>query len=214
MVRDFFSVVITTRNRAGLLIRALESLVGQTEESWEAIIVDDESTDDTFARVMPYLSSSGSIRYLWKPHSGNVSSKNAGIKRSEGRFVTFLDSDDEYRMDHLETRKKFLQAHPSVRFLYGGVTILGNPYVPDKDDPSRRVHLNDCVIGASFVIDRDVLNSLEGFRNITLGSDADLFERAGKENVNMEEIPIPSYIYHHENQDSITNKLNTKLGTV
>lgn len=210
----FFSVVITTYNRAILLQRALKSLVSQTEKSWEAIIVDDGSTDDTFRHVMPYLQTSRNIRYLWKPHSGNASSRNTGIDLSSGSFITFLDSDDEYRSDHLKTRKKFLLARPCIRFLYGGVRVLGNPCVPDKNDPSRKIYLKDCAIGGSFVVAREVMKLLDGFRDIVLGSDSDLLERAEKEKVRIAEISDPTYIYHHENQDSITNRLNQKLGIV
>jgi glycosyltransferase involved in cell wall biosynthesis len=53
--QPFFSIIITTYNRAHLISRALDSLVSQTEKDWEAIIVDDESTDDTYSLVLPYL---------------------------------------------------------------------------------------------------------------------------------------------------------------
>jgi len=51
----FFSVIIITYNRAYLLTRALDSLVSQTEKDWEAVIVDDGSTDETYSRILPYL---------------------------------------------------------------------------------------------------------------------------------------------------------------
>ena len=57
----FFSVIITTYNRANLLIKALDSLICQTENDWEAIIVDDESKDNTYLKVLPYLQSNRSI---------------------------------------------------------------------------------------------------------------------------------------------------------
>jgi len=209
--QPMFSVVITTRNRARLLKRTLNSLISQTENDWEAIIVDDGSTDDTYTQILPYLRSWPEIRYIWKPHSGAVLSKNYGIRASGGKFITFLDSDDEYHPVHLESRKIFLIRNPSVRFLYGGVKILGNHYVPDKNNPSARINLNDCVIGGTFVIEREVILSLDGFREIMLGSDADLFERAKKAQILMAEVKQPTYIYHHENQESITNKLYLKV---
>jgi glycosyltransferase involved in cell wall biosynthesis len=209
--QPMFSVVITTRNRARLLKRTLDSLISQTENDWKAIIVDDGSMDDTYTHILPYIRSCPEIRYIWKAHSGAVLSKNYGIRASGGKFITFLDSDDEYHPEHLESRKKFLIRNPSVRFLYGGVKILGNPYVPDKNNPSARVYLDDCVIGGTFVIEREVLLSLDGFREIRLGSDADLFERAKKAQILMAEVKEPTYIYHHENQESITNRLYLKV---
>ena len=51
----FFSVIITAYNRSALLVRALDSLISQTENNWEAIIIDDGSTDDTARRIAPFL---------------------------------------------------------------------------------------------------------------------------------------------------------------
>ncbi|MBN2213797.1 MAG: glycosyltransferase family 2 protein [Bacteroidales bacterium] len=206
-----FSVVITTFNRVKLLKRALKSLVSQTENDWEAVIIDDGSTDNTQKQILPYLKSYSRIKYLYKPHSGAIPSKNYGIKASTGKFITFLDSDDEYHPAHLESRKKILIENPSVRFLYGGVKVLGNQHVPDKDNPSVSINLKDCAIGGSFVIERQVLLSLNGFRDIILGSDSDLFERAAKVKVHMAEVQLPTYIYHHENTESATNKLYMKI---
>ena len=57
----FFSVIITTYNRASLLKRALDSLIAQTETDWEAIIVDDGSIDNTAFAVLPYLAKGSKI---------------------------------------------------------------------------------------------------------------------------------------------------------
>src|SRR4030042_4459076 len=97
-----FSIIITTYNRAQLLKRALNSLISQTEENWEAIIVDDESKDDTCLQILPYLKTSPRIQYFRKTHSGEAASKNEGIGSSRGKFISFLDSDDEYHPTHLE----------------------------------------------------------------------------------------------------------------
>jgi glycosyltransferase involved in cell wall biosynthesis len=206
-----FSIVITTFNRAQLLKRALGSLVSQRENDWEAVIMDDGSTDDTHMQILPYLKSYSKINYIWNPHRGAIPSKNYGIKVTNGKFVTFLDSDDEYHPAHLESRKKYLIENPSVKFLYGGVKILGNQYVSDKNNPSASIKLKDCVIGGSFIIERNVLLSLNGFRDIILGSDSDLFDRAQKAQVRMAEVQLPTYIYHHENPESVTNKLYMKI---
>jgi|WetSurSiteA1Bulk_404760.scaffolds.fasta_scaffold48113_2 glycosyltransferase involved in cell wall biosynthesis len=206
-LQPFFSIIIATYNRAHLISKALESLISQTEKNWEAIIIDDESTDDTYKQILPYLNSKYKIKYIQKPHSGEALSKNAGIKSASGKFISFLDSDDEYDPVHLQSRKAILMQNPSVRFLYGGVQIIGNQYVPDRFDSNKRINLNDCVIGGTFFIERSILLHLKGFKNIVLGTDADLFERAVKAGISMMETKIATYIYHHENEDSITNLL-------
>jgi len=203
----FFSVIITTYNRANLLIKALDSLICQTENDWEAIIVDDESKDNTYLKVLPYLQSNRSIKYIKKNHGGEAESKNEGISSSSGKYITFLDSDDEYDPVHLQTRKEILTKDPYIRFLYGGTKIIGNQYVPDRFDFSKRIHLSKCIIGGTFFIARDTLLKLKGFRKIILGTDSDLFDRALEAGIAIKETKFPTYIYHRENEDSITNLL-------
>ena len=132
-------------------------------------------------------------------------SKNEGIRLAGGKFITFLDSDDEYERRHLELRKEILRNDPEIQFIYGGTKIIGNQYVPDRFDYSKSVSLNDCVIGGTFFIERSALNRLAGFRNLSLGEDADLYERAKKAGITIKKTHYPTYIYHHETEDSITN---------
>jgi glycosyltransferase involved in cell wall biosynthesis len=206
-MQPFFSIIITTYNRAEILKRALDSLLSQTERDWEAIIIDDESNDDTYSQVLPYLKRNPAIRYYRNNHSGEAMSKNKGINLSAGKYVSFLDSDDEYRPSHLHSRKTILLQYPAVRFLYGGVYIIGNQFVPDRFDCNKRIHLSECAIGGTFFIERNTLIQLKGFRKIVLGTDADLFERAMRSGISMKETKLPTYIYHHENEDSITNMM-------
>lgn len=205
--RPFFSVIITTYNRADLLTRALDSLVSQTEKDWEAIVIDDGSTDDTYCRILPCLNLYSEIIYIRMPHNGNSLARNSGLSTATGRYITFLDSDDEFKPHHLESRKTILLQNPSVKFLYGGTIILGSQYVPDRFNYSKTIRLKDCVIGGTFFIERNTVMALNGFRDLPVGGDADLFERAKKENIYMMEVNRPTYIYHHETQDSVTNRL-------
>ena len=207
----FFSVIITTYNRSQLVTRALISLISQVEKDWEAIIVDDESTDETYSRVLPYINTCEKIRYIRKAHSGEAISKNTGIRLSDGKFISFLDSDDEYHPMHLKHRKSVLLQNPSVRFLFGGVKIIGNPFVPNRFDYKEKINLNNCVIGGSFFVEKNLFFSLNGFRKIYLGTDADLYERIKKTGVPMMETGFQSYIYHHETQDSITNQMYLRM---
>ena len=212
--RPFFSIIITTYNRVKLLKRALDSLILQTENDWEAIIVDDGSNVNIYSEVVPYLIAYPKITYLWKIHSGEALSKNAGIFSSSGKFISFLDSDDEYQPNHLESRKSILKQNPDARFLHGGASIIGNQYVPDRFNDEKLINLNECVIGGTFFIERSLMYQLKGFRKIYLGTDADLFDRALKEGIEIIETGQKTYIYHHETENSITNKLyNDQLQT-
>ncbi len=203
----FFSVIITTYNRAKLIKRALDSLIAQTETDWEAIIVDDESTDDTYAQVLPYFTSCSKIRYHLQTHRGEALTKNTGIKLATGRFITFLDSDDEFKPSHLESRKAILTQNPAVQFLHGGLKIIGNPFAPDRFDNNKKINLHDCIIGGTFFIDRIIALSLHGFKKLLVGADADLYDRAVNCGVIIMVTKVETYVYHHETADSITNNM-------
>lgn len=204
----FFSVIITSYNRASLVKRALDSLLAQTESDWEAIIIDDGSTDDTGDQIKPYLQNTHKIKYKKQEHRGYSLAKNAGLPLASGKFITFLDSDDEYDTTHFASRKKILESHPDVDFLHGGVTIIGNPFVPDMYDCSKQIHLSECSIGATFFIRRSLFEEMEGFKDIPLGSDADFFERVKKTGKVIMKTDISTYIYYRDTPDSITNTIS------
>jgi glycosyltransferase involved in cell wall biosynthesis len=201
----FFSIIIPTFNRKGLLIRAINSLLLQEEQNWEAIIVDDGSDDCTYSFIQSYLKSDLRIQYIRQENSGAALAKNYGIEKAKGSFVTFLDSDDEYDLGHLTSRKKILLDNSDVQFLFGGLKVIGSPFVPDRFDTEKKIHLDDCVIGGTFFIERNLLVSLKGFKNILIGEDAELFERIDKLDILKFKTEIPSYIYRKDVQDSITN---------
>ena len=209
-VLPFFSVIVTTYNRCALLKRALDSLIAQTETNWEAIIIDDGSTDNTADLIKPYLESGNKINYIYQENAGYAMSKNTGIFLSNGKFITFLDSDDEYAPTHLEGRKLILMNNPGIEFLHGGINIIGSQYVTDRFDYGKMVPLSECEIGGTFFIKKEVAISFNGFKKMPLGSDGDFFDRINNAGVIVMKTSIPTYIYHHENVDSITNTLRFK----
>jgi glycosyltransferase involved in cell wall biosynthesis len=109
------SVIIPTRNRACFLCEAIESVLNQTYRDLELIVVDDGSTDLT-----PYLSDRwrGQIRWIRQAHAGVSRARNVGIQRSRGRYLSFLDSDDLWAKDKLETQVRFLDANPHYPVCY------------------------------------------------------------------------------------------------
>ena len=125
----YFSIIIPTFNRKKTLTRAIKSLIAQTEQNWEAIIVDDGSDDDTFSHISSYLDNDSRIKYIRQKNTGAALAKNKGMESASGIFLTFLDSDDEYCTTHLESRRAILCENPLVQFLYGGIKIVGSPFV-------------------------------------------------------------------------------------
>src|SRR5215831_13870333 len=89
----FFSVIIPTYNRATCVGRAIESVLRQTFQDYELIVVDDGSTDKTAEVVRQY---GERIVFVSQPNRGVSAARNAGVSRAAGDWVAFLDSDDEW----------------------------------------------------------------------------------------------------------------------
>ncbi len=206
-IAPFFSVIICTYNRAQLIGRALDSLVSQNETDWEGLIIDDASTDHTKEALQPYLSKYN-LRYQRHTHRGCALSKNAGMEAARGKYLTFLDSDDEYMPDHLQIRKKLLLARPEIDLLHSNVTIVGNPYVPDTNHPEKLIHINECIVGGTFFIKRNSLGVTDQFRD-TYSDDSRFLIRFGEEGKVIEKIDAPTYKYYRDAADSLCNVKST-----
>lgn len=200
-----FSVVLCTFNRAKLLPRAINSLLVQTERDWELIVVDDGSNDNTNEIIRTFIAQypECSIRYVFHSNRGTGLSRNAGILNSCGMYITFLDSDDEYEKEHLETRRSIILDYPEADLIHGGVKVIGNPYVADKDNPEKQVHLDECVIGGTFVVKNNVIKELGGFAALRYADDAEFFERCCREGYTVGKTDAATYIYHRETPDSL-----------
>ncbi|MBM2815258.1 MAG: glycosyltransferase family 2 protein [Ignavibacteria bacterium] len=205
--QPFFSVIICAYNRAALLPRALNSLLSQTESSYEPIIIDDGSEDETRKLAEKYCALHNNFKFVHCSHSGVAAARNTGLLTAGGEYITFLDSDDEYKPEHLAIRKQFLSEHPEIDLLHGGAEIIGSPYVPDIRNPKRTIHLDNCVIGGTFFIRRSVLYKIGGFPEVKFGDDAIFFKMAKKKKLHIAQIDVPTYIYHRDSEDSICNKI-------
>ena len=102
----FFSVVIPVYNRASVLGQALRSVLDQTDRDFEIVVVDDGSEDDPKAVVDSFADSR--IRYLRQKNGGGGAARNTGIDLARGRFIAFLDSDDQFLPRHLERMRSLL----------------------------------------------------------------------------------------------------------
>ena len=106
-IAPFFSVVVPVYNRAQVLARTLRSILAQSEQDFEIIVVDDGSTDDP-QRVMNAIADPR-IRLVRRENGGGGAARNTGIDLARGRFIAPLDSDDEFLPHHLETMRGLLQ---------------------------------------------------------------------------------------------------------
>jgi glycosyltransferase involved in cell wall biosynthesis len=201
------SVILTLFNSRKFFKRAIRSLKNQTFKDFELIIVDDGSEDNAAKDIFKLFSSDIDLKYLWHSNRGHPLSLNSGILISSGKYITFLDSDDEYSEDHLELRVKYFKKN-NVDLVFSPAKLTGNEkdfYVPDRRNKKKMIHINDCIIGGTIFGKREVFFELDGFRNL-YSHDSDLVKRAEKK-FNVAKLDVPTYIYHRDNPDSVTQKL-------
>ncbi len=112
------SFIIPTHNRGDLLMQTVASVRAQTVTDFEAIIVDDHSTDDTAERIRPVLAEDERFRFVSVPdgRSGAQAARNVGIEAARGQFVILLDSDDLVAPHCLEQRLAVMQDRPELDF--------------------------------------------------------------------------------------------------
>lgn len=112
-MKDLVSIIIPTYNRAYIIEETLNSVLAQTYENWECIIVDDGSTDNTDELIQDYMDKDSRFIYYRRPDShlsGSSAMRNYGFKKSKGKYINWLDSDDLMVSDKLEKQLKVLKA--------------------------------------------------------------------------------------------------------
>ena len=208
MNRLEISVIMAVYNRELVISRAINSLLKQTFKNWELIVVNDGSEDATLEILKGYKSNYNNIRVINQDHKNLSESRNRGIAASIGKFITFLDSDDEVLPRHLEARYNYMINHPETDLIHGGVTIIGDAFVADRNDKKKMIPIYDCVIGGTFFGKREVFEQLSGFNNLPYSEDFEFLERALKI-FRVEKVIYPTYIYHRDTPNSITNRINS-----
>ncbi|WP_431359007.1 glycosyltransferase family 2 protein [Halovenus amylolytica] len=148
------SVVLPTYNRADLLGRSIGSVLEQTYEDYELIVVDDASTDDT-AETIKQLNDDR-IQYIRHAvNSGAAAARNTGIKAAEGDIIAFQDSDDRWEERKLEKQiDAFENSAENVGVVYTG-TRKESPdseeYIPGRGVQPKEGNIEDSILRYNFV---------------------------------------------------------------
>ena len=157
------SVLIPTYNRARFLPDAIRSVLEQTFQDFELIVVDDGSTDGTEELVRRFPRA----RYVRQEHAGISAARNRALVEAKGRLVAWLDSDDMWHREKLEKQVAYLDAHPECRLVFCRVHYFlddGLEAVPGYADTASR--FNDCRINTdlkSACIDMELYRRIGGY---------------------------------------------------
>lgn len=145
------SVIVPTYNHARYLPEAINSVLQQSFQDYEVIVVDDGSTDNTRDVVAEFTDKR--IHYIYQKNKGLAGARNTGLREARGEFVAFLDADDLYLPCKLEVQVRFLTENPDYGFVAGGWNyidhdgkIIGgyNPWPHPPDELSIESWLYGC----------------------------------------------------------------------
>jgi glycosyltransferase involved in cell wall biosynthesis len=213
------SIVIPTYNRARVLQLALKSVVAQTHQNWEALVVDSYSDDNTDSVVEAFQDSR--IKLIQIRNDGVIAaSRNVGIANAKGDYVAFLDSDDWWSPRKLEESLKFLErgadlvyhdlylvTRTTQRFFWRRVRTraLKSPVIEDL------IASGNALTNSSVVVRSALLGSSEGLsedRDLIGYEDYDLWLRLAKLSDRFERIPMVLG-YYWAGGGSVTNPERT-----
>ena len=135
------SVVIPTFNRAATLPRAIDSVLGQTHDDVELIVVDDGSTDATAAVLQRYAGRLMAV--CLAVNGGGNAARNRGIQCASGEIICFLDSDDEFLPHKLAWVDAYFKARPDIDALLDSYEVVYPPEARRAARPRRNPVLED-----------------------------------------------------------------------
>ncbi|MBD2519714.1 glycosyltransferase [Nostoc sp. FACHB-973] len=183
------SIITPFFNTENFLQEAIESVISQTYENWELLLVDDGSTDNSLTVAQEYAAKyPQKIRYLEHDNHqnrGKSTSRNLGITNAKGKYIAFIDADDVFLPHKLEKQLAILESHPEAAMVYGNTLYwyswTGNPedsqrdYMPELGiQPNMLVQppfLLKLLLGhggavpciCSFLVKRELVEKIGGF---------------------------------------------------
>ncbi|MGY0393087.1 glycosyltransferase family 2 protein [Bizionia sp. KMM 8389] len=186
----YFSIVVSVYNKGKFIKNTIASVLNQSFQDFELIIVNDGSTDDSHKIITSFTDKR--IRYFEQQNQGAAATRNFGIKQTKSELIALLDGDDIWLPDYLETISKTIKKHPneqvfataiahkykkkitpvSYNFPIDGKTTLKNYFDNSKD--------HTLLSSSSIVFYKTILNTTGYFdTSIISGQDTDLWIRIG-----------------------------------
>jgi glycosyltransferase involved in cell wall biosynthesis len=213
------SVIIPTYNRSGKLINALNSVLNQTYQQIEIIVVDDNSVDDTELKMKGFCEKVKSIKYI-KHHinRGGGAARNTGVSYATGEYIAFLDSDDLWINTKLEEQIKLIIS-TDISMVFTGFNmieeltnkIIDKYIVKNLKKPYEKLLFTNYIgTTSTILIKKQVFEDVGGF-NINLSScqDWDLYLKVSKKYKikGLEKLLVNYYVH----QNSITGNYESSI---
>lgn len=114
MINGLVSIITPCFNGQKYIAETIESVLAQTYEKWEMIIVDDGSTDDSMQIIEAYANKDNRIHFYKQKNAGSSAARNTGISNANGQYIALLDADDLWRPDFLKSQIEFMKSKNAV----------------------------------------------------------------------------------------------------
>ena len=183
-----FSIIIPVYNRESIIKSTIESVIYQSYNNWELIIIDDGSTDNTKTSVLEYSRNDERIKYVYQNNAERSVARNNGIKYASGDWICFLDSDDAFKGNHLEKiyeriiinqdRKNEISLYVTGQETFNTITretTLMNNVIPNVNIPYY--FASGSIVPGRVCIAREVFELHQFDESIVIVEDADLWFR-------------------------------------
>lgn len=182
--------------------RAIDSVLQQDFQDFELIIIDDGSKENDRESLMDYVEKyEKKISYIRHSNRGQSESINRGVLYSQGEYITIIDSDDEYKPNHLSTCLREINEMDLI--CSNSETIVDSEndyYVSDKNDLTKLIHLDEVILFGTLFGRKKVFTSIDfktGF-----AADSDFYERA-TQLFRVKKLDLRTYVYHRNIPNSI-----------
>ena len=182
--------------------RAIDSVLIQDFQDFELIIIDDGSSATNRESLLQYVEKhENKISYIRHSNRGQSESINRGVLNSVGEFITILDSDDEYKPNHLSSCLREVKEDDLICSTTETIVDTNDDYfVPDKNDLTKLIHLDETILFGTLFGRKKVFSSIK-FKN-GFAADADFYERAETQ-FRVKKVDLRTYIYHRNIPNSI-----------
>lgn len=186
------SVVIPLYNKEKSILETIKSVLNQTYQDFELIVVDDGSTDKS--RELVSTVKDGRLKFYSKSNGGVSSARNYGVEKCSGDFVAFLDGDDIWKENFLERINYMIDKYPGCSMYATGYIKVNANNPSDLIIPPNKFQCDDIVLlrdyedyalrnlvsASSVVVDKEIFLKLNGFDpTLTQGEDLDMWFRLG-----------------------------------
>lgn len=181
--KPYFSIIVPSYNRAKFLPATINSVLAQTFSDWELIIIDDHSTDNTKEVMANYKDPR--IKYEWNEvNLERCASRNKGIDIAKGDFICFLDSDDQYKPEHLSTLAEATEVEKEKKAMFFTCCTWKFPdreeklvYKPQNNMSAVEYMMTIQVPPSCTCFHRDILKEYQFNTALTINEDVELFTR-------------------------------------